>query len=333
MAAFQRIWVLFVVMVCHSSRSFAEPLTDRGEPITYCPGKCGAESLAWAAQFDRTLERCEDGDAEACFNTSTMRMGSPYCCAPSLEIDRVWALKTMKKACDLGHDEACWQFYVVLTPWMDNLAKDNAQRGCDAGVGYACHVLGSWPLRPNTNDELQRRACALGDPNGCALAYVNVACGTEKLPGVSREDGRAKLKYSCSAYLSRKWEGLRARDMGAMVAEHGCTWLADGLKMGWGGPTDWQKARWLDHYVCRESGRCSRVLPFGVVGGVAMAGEAFVLGLGLLLWRLPGPRSRLEKKLSPMRHKVVGYLGQALLALLCLQVAYCAWGAAAWLGY
>jgi hypothetical protein len=63
-----------------------------------------------------------------------------------------------------------------------------------------------------------------------------------------------------------------------------------------------------------------------------MAGEASALGLGLFFWRWSRTRERLKKKVPPARRKIFGYLGAALLALLGLQVAYCAWGIAAWIG-
>lgn len=327
----RRFLVCFVMVLLHPVTSLAEPLTNRSEPTSYCPGPCSAQSLVLLPQFELNLERCDAGDAEACFDVATMRMGKPYCCVPDLPIDRVWALKTMKKACDLGHDEACWQFYVLLTPWLDNLAKDNAKRGCEAGLGYACYVLGSWPLAPDGDPDLIRKACTLGDPNGCALAYADVACGADSLPGVTPQDAREKLRYSCSAYLSSKWERLRAKDMGHMVEDYGCGFLAVGLKMRWGGPTDWKKSRWLDHYLCRETGRCACVFPLATIGGVAMAGEASTLAIGLFVWRWPRSRKRLEKKISQPWRKLISYIGAALLALLGLQIAYCLWGVAAWI--
>lgn len=334
MVLLRRLLVLVVALVAQPTVVLAEPLTNLGKPTGYCRYECSDESLILAAQFDRLLDQCGAGNAEACFTVSTMRMGSPYCCAPSREIDRVWALRTMKKACDLGHDQACWQFYVVLTPWMDNLAKDNAERGCAAGLGYACHVLGSWPLLDDSWVEetaLQRLACDLGDPNGCALSYVNVASGAEEIEGATPEEAREKLKYSCNVFLSPKWQRLRKKDMGDMVDHFGCLWLADGLKMGWGGPTNWSKARWLDHYVCRESRACMQLFPFREFGLAAMVGEATVLGLGLVLWRWPRSRTCLEKKLPSTRSRWVRHLGTAIAALLVLQLAYSAWGSLAWL--
>lgn len=324
---------LFIATMLFATPGRAGPLTNRDKPTTYCPSQCTGDSSALVRELDLDVQRCEAGDAESCFKASTMRMGYPYCCTPSIEVDRVWALRSMKRACTLGHDDACWQLYVVFTPWMDRLAKDNAQRGCEAGMGYACHVLGSWPFTIDGGEqELQRQACALGDPNGCAMAYVNVASGQQKLPGLTPEDGRQKLKYSCSTYLSPKWEKLRAKDMGAMVDEFGCVWLAEGLKMGWGGPTDWNKARWLDHYLCRESGHCSPLFPVHTLGGLMMGAEAIVLGFGIFFWKWPRSRSRLEQMIVPTRRKLLGSLGKMVFTLLGLQLIYTVWGITGWIG-
>ncbi len=322
--------MLLLLMFAHPATTFAQPLTNRGEPTTYCPATCGPDSLAKLKEYPRLVERCEADDAPACFTASTMRLGAPYCCSSGLDVDRVWALRTMKKACDLGHDRACWQFYVVLTPWMDNLAKDNAEKGCEAGLGYACHIQGSWPLMPDGGESLQMRACELGDPNGCALSHANLACGAETRDGVTAAEARKKLKYSCSTYIADRWEHMRANYPGTLVEHYGCRALADGLKMGWGGPTDWNRARWLDHYVCRESGSCSQLFPLRQAG-MAVGVLSLVALIGGPLARTRKLGALLDKHAPPWVLKTGKWIRYLALTVVVTTLAYVAWGSTVWL--
>lgn len=93
-------------------------------------------------------------------------------------------------------------------------------------------------------------------------------------------------------------------------------------------------ARYLDHYVCRESGLCPQLLPWGSVSrspGFVVALIALALLLSTFVVRLERVHSWVDRTFPAPLRKAGTWVRPLSLGVLLLLAAYLSWGSTAWL--
>ncbi len=167
-------------------------LADKPAPPSATPDPVCPSGLAWSgvgcvrpSAEARTvcdekvaldcLLQCDKNEPESCW-----RLARAYDYGTGgVAQDEPKAAALFKKACDLGHSDAC----VAIGAWSAEgrgVPKDALRaaayqsRGCALGNGMACYNLGlsyergqGVPMDISKAANLWRQACSAGDPNGC----------------------------------------------------------------------------------------------------------------------------------------------------------------------
>lgn len=161
------------------------------------PHRCDPKNLS------ECREQCNKGDAESCFNAATLlqtgaRIGGPE--------EKEYA-PIYQKACDSNGPnvaDACSRlgYLYALSPNMQNWdrAVQYGKKGCDLMSSLGCMMLAREDKQSGWAERAKnfRRACSLGDTQGCVEAALIDLEGKGGLPKKTAE-GLASLDGACTA--------------------------------------------------------------------------------------------------------------------------------------
>jgi TPR repeat protein len=251
-------------------------------------------------------ERCEAGDAEACFRQA-WRLRT----ARATDADRATALTLYDRSCRGGSAKGCAYFGVALgdTPGRAEEQRAAFERACALRDGPGCAHLaylyagGDGVPRDHAKaTSLYEQSCSLGDPEGC----YNVGLNYESGRGVAKDLARGVAAYdagckggspmACTNLGGLLQDGaLGTPDPARAVASWalgcagsvcqganllGCVNLARAHRDGIGGPADPARAVELFTAVCENGidnavpAASQQVKACALLGGMHLAGTA-----------------------------------------------------------